>query len=238
MRIAICDDEKEIRELIAAKVRKQYPSEDIVTYPSGEEVVRHAQAIDILILDIQMPGLNGMETAEKIREKHKEIIIIFITANEGYVFQAFDVGAFHYLLKPFSGHKFEAVLRNAAEQYQNQKEPSQKEEPRNMMIKSGGIHIKINLDDIIYAEVFNRKIMIHKKEEDIEYYGKMSELENCAGKDFFRTHRAYLVHFKYVEKYDASTVYLERGEALMAKQNYPEFVKRYLKYMQKRGKKL
>ena len=67
----------------------------------------------------------------------------------------------------------------------------------------------------------------------MEYYGKMSELEK-AGEDFFRTHRSYLVNFKYVEKYDASTIYLEKGTALIAKQKFSEFVKKYMEYNQRR----
>ena len=108
-------------------------------------------------------------------------------------------------------------------------------EERYLMINSGGAHIKVILEDIVYAEIFNRKIVIHKLNDTIEYYGKMSDLESLAGDSFFRPHRAYLINFKYVEKYDASTVYLENGSVLMAKQNYPEFVKRYMKYIQRRG---
>lgn len=103
-----------------------------------------------------------------------------------------------------------------------------------MMINSHGIHIRVMIDDIVYAEVFNRKVVIHKSDSDIEYYGKMSELEKMAGDNFFRPHRAYLVNFKYVEKYDANTIYLEKGTALMAKQNYSKFVKKYMKYNQGR----
>ena len=63
----------------------------------------------------------------------------------------------------------------------------------------------------------------------------MSDLETLAGDNFFRPHRAYLINFKYVEKYDSTTIYLEKGTALMAKQNYSEFVKKYMKYNQRRG---
>ena len=67
---------------------------------------------------------------------------------------------------------------------------------------------------------------------EIEYYGKMKELEQKAGELFYRSHRAYLVNLGYITKYNATTIWLEKGQALMAKQNYPEFVKRYLKYNQ------
>lgn len=100
MRIAICDDEKNIRELIGNKVAKQYPEADIIFFQSGEELLLSDKHIDILFLDIQMSGKNGMETARELRKKDKSVILIFVTAVEEYVFQAFDVGAFNYIVKP------------------------------------------------------------------------------------------------------------------------------------------
>ena len=237
MRIAICDDEKNIRELIGRKVAKQYPEAEIVFFSCGEELLLSDTRIDILFLDIQMSGRNGMDTARELRKKDKNGILIFVTAVEEYVFQAFDVGAFHYLVKPIDNAKFIGVLHKAVDEWHSKNSNAKAKEPeeRYLMINSGGVHTKVMFDDIVYAEVFNRKIVIHKKDETIEYYGKMSDLESLVGDSFFRSHRAYLVNFKYVEKYDASTVYLEKGSVLMAKQNYPEFVKRYMKYIQRRG---
>ena len=237
MRIAICDDEKNIRELIGDKVVKQYPKAEIVFFSCGEELLLSDTHIDILFLDIQMSGRNGMDTARELRKKDKNGILIFVTAVEEYVFQAFDVGAFHYIVKPINDAKFAEVLHKAVEEWHSQSSNTKAKEPeeRYLMINSGGVHTKVVFDDIVYAEIFNRKIVIHKLNEVVEYYGKMSDLESLAGDSFFRPHRAYLINFKYVEKYDASTVYLENGSVLMAKQNYPEFVKRYMKYIQRRG---
>ena len=235
MRIAICDDEKNIRELIKGKIANQYPNANIIFYNSGEELLLSDEHIDILFLDIQMSGKNGMETARELRKKDKSVIIIFVTAAEEYVFQAFDVGAFHYIVKPINDTKFTEVLYRAIEEWNAKKLTNQEPEEKYLMINNGGVHIKVTIDDIVYAEVFNRKVVIHKLNETIEYYGKMSELEALAGDSFFRPHRAYLINFKYVEKYDATTIYLEKGTALMAKQKYPEFVKKYMKYNQRRG---
>lgn len=235
MRIAICDDEKNIRELIANKVVKQYPDAEIIFFQSGEELLLVDESIDILFLDIQMSGIDGMETARELRKKDKSVILIFVTAVEEYVFQAFDVGAFNYIVKPIDDGKFSDVLHRAVDEWSsqniNEKEPAE----RYVLINNSGVHTKVILDEIVYAEVFNRKVVIHKLDGEIEYYGKMSDLESLAGDSFFRPHRAYLINFKYVEKYDATTIYLERGTVLMAKQNYPEFVKKYMKYIQKRG---
>ena len=235
MRIAICDDEKNIRELIGNKVEKQYPKAEIVFFSSGEELLSSDVHIDILFLDIQMSGRDGMETARELRQRNNDVIIIFVTAVEEYVFQAFDVGAFNYIVKPIDDAKFTDVLQRAVDGLDSQNKVVKEPEEKYVMINNSGVHTKVILDDIVYAEVFNRKVVIHKLNDEIEYYGKMSDLEALAGESFFRPHRAYLINFKYVEKYDATTIYLEKGSVLMAKQNYPAFVKKYMKYNQKRG---
>ena len=240
MQIAVCDDEKEIREMFAEKIRELYPKEEISLYQSGEELMLSEKEPDILLLDIQMPGKNGMETARELRRKNKNVIIIFVTALEDFVFQAFDVGAFHYLVKPFDDGKFAEVLQNAVNQSEDRKKlesAGRKGEMPGLMITTGGEHITVNLEDIIYAEVFDRKIILHMMDADIEYYGKMKELEEKAGEEFYRVHRSFLVNFGYIRKYDAATVYLEKGQAIMARQNYQGFVKSYLRYNQRKGRR-
>lgn len=244
MRIVICDDEEAVRNVLAARTEELCPDAEVLCCESGEKLLTMGLEADILFLDIQMPGQNGMETAKKLRDEGWKSIIIFVTAIEEYVFQSFDVGAFHYLVKPFTDEKFKSVLHSAVNQYRerhhslmDQKNASMSsQDDRFLLIKSKGTHTKIFWKDIVYAEVLNRKVTIHKMKEDIEYYGRLSELEKQAGEDFFRSHRSYLVHFKYVVKYNASSIIMENGTALMAKQNYPQFVKSYLKYNQRRGK--
>ncbi|MDE6318259.1 MAG: LytTR family DNA-binding domain-containing protein [Lachnospiraceae bacterium] len=240
MQIAVCDDEKEIRDMFAEKIGKLYPKADLSLSQSGEELLLSAGEPDILLLDIQMSGKNGMETAKELRKRNKTAIIIFVTALDDFVFQAFDVGAFHYLVKPFEDGKFAEVLLNAVEQSEDRKKQERagrKREQPSLMITTGGEHVSVNLEDIVYAEVFDRKVILHTMDADIEYYGKMKELEEKAGDEFFRTHRSFLVNFGFIRKYDATTVYLKKGQALMAKQNYGEFVKQYLRYNQRKGRR-
>lgn len=240
MKIAVCDDEKEIRDMFAEKIGKLCPEADLWLYQSGEELLLSDKEPDILLLDIQMPGKNGMETAKELRRKNKRAIIIFVTALDDFVFQAFDVGAFHYLVKPFDDRKFTEVLQNAIEQSEDRRgleDAGRKGEMPSLIITTGGKHIAVNLEDIVYAEVFDRKVILHTMDADIEYYGKMRELEEKAGDEFYRIHRSFLVNFGYIRKYDATTVYLEKGQALMAKQNYQGFVKQYLRYNQRKGRR-
>ena len=202
MQIAICDDEVSMVQILEEKIKKLLPDAVIEKYLSGDELIASGSKPDILFLDIQMPGMDGMETAKMLRQDNEDIILIFVTAAEEYVFQAFDVGAFHYLVKPFSDEKLKEVVTKAVH---NIKRSSRLEkDEKYIMVQTAGSHIKIFLRDIVYAEVYNRKVIIHTRSTDIEYYGKLQELSDMAGTDFFRTHRAYLVHFKYVEKYDAT----------------------------------
>ncbi len=237
MQIAVCDDEKDARDLYAEKVKQLCPQADLVQYASGEDVLMADRPPDILLLDIQMPGSNGMETAQRLRSRGMDTIIIFVSALEDYVFQAFDVGAFHYLVKPFDNRKFAQVLARAVRQYEDDRQRNanqdRKKDTPNLVITSGGKHITIQMEDIVYAEVYNRKMILHTMDSDIEYYGKMKELEKKVGEDFYRPHRAYLVNMNYIRKYDARTIYLKKGQALMAKQNYGDFVRKFLKYNQK-----
>lgn len=267
MQIILCDDEKSIQTLLKQKTehflaKKGIPCE-IFCCDSGEKVLslaRQGMTIDLLFLDIQMPGKNGMEIARELRRQHRDIAIIFVTALSDYVYEAFDVDALHYLVKPFTDEKLFQVLDKAIHQYEKQmnaekigrqtqktqtnrltqtvtekstatEEPSQ---PRAILVKRGGLSTKVLLSDIIYAEVFNRKVMLHTIHGDIEYYGKLTDLSEQAGADFYRTHRAYLVNLHYVEKYNATTVWLEQGTALLSKKQFAGFVRQYMQFINRK----
>ena len=124
--------------------------------------------------------MNGMELAQKLRSIGWKTILIFITAYADYVFDAFDVGAFHYLAKPISDKKFEEVLHKAAEQFDKQKTNVKntdivRNDEKWIMVKRGGVHITIKVSDIIYAEIFNRKVVLYTTVESIEYYRKLKK---------------------------------------------------------------
>lgn len=238
MKIAVCDDEKEIREDIAHKIRLLYPGTDIFLFQSGTGLLQAEDTFDIIFLDIQMDGIGGMDTARQLRKKGCDAVIVFITALKEYVFQAFDVDAFHYLVKPFDKAKFYEVLHAAVLRKQTElKSVSAGKEEKSISLKIGRVTSKIYIKDIIYAEVFNRKIVLHTTDGEFEFYGRMSELEKELGEDFFRPHRAYLIQLRYVSKYDAASILLENGQTIiMAKQRYEEFVKKYFAYARKDGR--
>ena len=240
MKLAICDDEKRIREMIAETVREVSGRIEIGCYADAEGLLSPGFDADILFLDIQMPGVNGMEAARRLRAAGKKTVIVFVTALEEQVFQAFDVGAFHYLVKPFGKERIRDVIQKAIAQAEEQAQIEQalaeKKEPgRAITVKSGRVDTRVVLSEVVYAEVFDRRIVLHRKDrDDIEYYGRLSALENMAGKDFFRVHRAYLVNLAYVGSYDARTVRVLGTDLSVARGKYPELVRAYLSYHTRR----
>lgn len=237
MQIIICDDEKSIQSLLRKKTTRFFAEKnipcEILCCGSGEEVLslaKQGKTIDLLFLDIQMPGKNGMEIAKTLRRQHRDLLIIFVTALSEYVYEAFDVDALHYLVKPFDDEKLNQVLNKAIRQYKKWTDTTNLDKQA-ILVKRGGLSTKVLFSDIIYAEVFNRKVMLHTINGDIEYYGKLTDLSEQAGADFFRTHRAYLVNLKYVEKYNASTIWLEQGTALLSKKQFSGFVQQYMQYI-------
>lgn len=234
MRIGVCDDEKEIRDSIVGGVKKRFPAAEVCAFSSGESLLQEGRKLDLLFLDIQMPGKNGMETAREFRRRNPEGLLVFVTALPEYVFQAFDVGAFHYLVKPFTGEKFQEVLTMAESRLSDRGEQPENRQGEGdcLLVKSGAEHIRVNWEDILYAEVFNRKVMLHRRESDVEYYGKLSALEEMAGDGFFRVHRSYLINLACVERYDSAQVWLEDGSCVpVARQKYSGFVRQYLRYI-------
>ncbi len=228
MRIAICDDEKRICAILAEKVGKICPNAEITIYSSGEELLGADRLPDILLLDIKMPGMSGMDVAKILRDKDWRKILIFITGEEDQVFNSFDLHAFHFLVKPVPDEKLKEVLENAwreLERYESGKHDKYIE------IQSGTSHIRVNLSLLLYAEVYDRKTILHMKNESIEYYGQLSVLESLVGKDFYRNHRSYLVYLKYVERYDRRSVTLKGGDNVPVSRGESDgFLKAYLEY--------
>ena len=234
LKIAICDDEQPIRDYLK-KLTEKCTDAQVHVFANGEELLSDPTVYDIILLDISLNRKpdsgkpNGMEVAKKIRET-SDVIIIFVTALKEYVFEGYDVGAFHYLLKPIDEQKFTEVMDRAICQIRSKKNV----EP--LVIKVGGNYVRIPVDDILYAENQARKIMLHtkSKKEPYCFYEKMEVLEQKLGDRFFRSHRGFLVNLQEVARYDNSNIELKNGESVfLAKQKYNDFVTAYMKYLRK-----
>jgi DNA-binding LytR/AlgR family response regulator len=231
--IAVVDDEKAIREHICGLVEEQQPESRIEAYATGEELLASGKRFDIVFLDIQMEGMNGIEAARNLREKNanlgvEDTVLVFITGIKDYVFDAFDLYAFQYLLKPIDERKFAEVLEKAA------REAAKKKERRVLFIKSR--NLTLDQSEILYIESRAKKVEIHTVRQTIEIYAAMDELEGQLGDEFYRCHRAYIVNMDCITEYDSESITLTNGDRVyLTKKKYGEFVKAYMWHLQNGG---
>ena len=228
LNIAICDDEEIIREQIKELTEKEKSGLCMELYETGDALLAFGKQFDIVFLDIQMEGTDGIETAKRLRQRDEDTILIFITGIREYVFEAFDVAAFHYLLKPIEEEKFREVFRRAGRELEKRK--SKRRET--VFIKTRNRSFSLEKDSILYIESRGKKVEIHTTGETIEAYASMNEMEGQLGGGFFRCHRGYLVNMAYVAEYDSGSITLNNGECVyLAKEKYGEFVKAYMRYL-------
>ena len=160
MKIAICDDEKSVRDHIEKCVREVEPEVTVEQYPDASSMVSASFDADILFLDIQMPGMDGMKAARILRTMGNKTIIVFVTAVEEYVFEAFDVGAVQYIVKPFDRNKLTETIRKALDLAKEKSDINaallqangSEEAKRSITIKSGGVNRRVILSEIEYRK--------------------------------------------------------------------------------------
>ena len=237
IRIAICDDEAPTRAYLASLIRAQDCPCEIVEYASAGDCLADTREADLLFLDIELASdrLNGMELAGRIREQSAmtQPVIIFVTGYERYVFDAFDVGAFQYLLKPVNEEKFGRVFARAVERIAASRESPRK--GRVLTLQSANISRTIPLDSIYYIESSDHKVVLRLRDGQFTCYAKIRDLELELRDQFFRIHKGYLVNLSYVAGYSKGSVTLANGDRLLlSKYKYQDFVKAYLHFL-KRG---
>ena len=149
MKIAVVDDDKAICEAIAQLIKNQESEAEVCQFSSGKEMLETGENFAISFLDIAMEEMSGLELAGKLRQEQErkgwvKSILIFITGYREYMEEAFDVNAFHYLVKPIDEEKFSKVFRRAWKEVSALEEQSKKY----IVIKNSGTQQKIYLKDI------------------------------------------------------------------------------------------
>lgn len=229
LNIAVCDNEQSQRSEIIDMIYKTLSLYDdnykIEEFNNGEELLSTKFEFNIYFLDIKMNNLTGIEAAKKIRELNKKAIIIFITAYKDYVFDAFDVQAFHYILKPINEIKFREVINLVSLKFIK--------EDKFIIAKTISQSTKISFKDIVYIESEGRKVKIHTTYDIIEYYNKISEIEKELNtNNFFRCHKSFIVNFMYVESYTTTVITLKNLEKIyISKYRLNEFSKAFMYYL-------
>ncbi len=225
--IALCDDDSEqiknLRRLIGEWADGKPFAVNIAGYESGEQFLFEYQdnPCNLLLLDIEMSGINGMELAKKLRSAGDMLPIIVITGYSDYMADGYDVEALHYLLKPVETDKLFAVLdRYAARQGRSEE----------IILTTADGACRAAAESIVYIEAFGRKTAVHLRDKTaLECNMSISEFENFSG--FIHCHRSYIVNLEQIRSITKTAVILETGEEIpLSRRLYNEVNKCFIEF--------
>jgi len=211
-KIALCDDEAETLQhtssLVADWAASRQISLDMETFPSAEAFLFQYQedkSYDILLLDIEMTGMDGVAMAKSVRREDEAVQIIFLTGYSDYILEGFEVAALHYLMKPVNPDKLFSVLDRAVEKLQKNERTLTLELPDEL--------IRVPLYEIRYLEVRQNYVTVHAK-EDYTLKKPLGEFEKELDERFFRTSRSGIVNLASVRRVTRTEVHLDGGDTV------------------------
>lgn len=212
LHIAVCDDDKGqtafLSNLTHVWARERGCTVNTVSFPSAESFsfcYAEDQSFDILLLDIEMGGMNGVDLARAIRRVDRTLQIIFITGYMDYITDGYDVEALNYLLKPVTGEKLFPVLDRAAERLRRRENA--------LVLEADGETVRVPLREIRFLEVLHNYVTVHA-EKDYTVKRPLSDLEQKLDDSFFRTGRSFIVNLRYVKKATRTAVFLADGASV------------------------
>lgn len=234
MQLIICDDDKLFIQKLKSHLQLFFRQHhltlpEIITFTSGEELLSYTGRIDILFLDIEMPGMNGIYIGNSLKKRNENIIIFVVTSYSEYLDEAMRFHVFRYLSKPLEKQRLFRNLKDALTLYHS-------------ISKSIALETKdeiqtLPMNDIIFIEAQKRKIIVHTIKKDYESIHSMQYwLETLPESCFIQSHRSFIVNLKHVSNFIHDLIYLGEGQftAYLTKRKYTEFKNAYLLYLESR----
>lgn len=234
MRIAIVEDEQFAIEEIKYNINK-YKEKHGGEYFVDEYINAlnfldgYRSDYDLVLFDVEMPMMNGIEAAKKLREQDVNVAICFITNMRKYAVSGYDVGAIGFIIKPIAYAVFETTFDRIIKNLNLAEE-------KTLSINSGGKITIVKTSHIKYIEVYKKKLTIHTVNGDIGAWGTLSELESrILGDGFFRCNSCYLVNFKYIDYIEKETVAIGEVKLSISHLRRKDFVNKFTSYLSSVG---
>lgn len=213
-RIAVCDDQQTDRDYLDSLLNEWAASVGHVVqtqlFPSAEAFLfcyEEDKSWDMMLLDIEMDGMDGVTLAKTLRRGNRTVQLIFVTGYSEYISEGYEVSALHYLMKPIRKEKLFAVLDRAAEQCVKN--------GRFLTLEHSKEMIRLPLYEIRYLEASQNYVTIHgEKGQNYTVRHTLSELERELDDRFFRTGRSYIVNLACIRKVTRTDIHLKDGELL------------------------
>ena len=230
LNIAICDDEQNqiqyIKDIVSAwaETSGQFPA--FAEFPSAEAFLfdyAENQNYDILLLDIEMAKMNGIDLAKKVREENNRVQIVFITGYPDFMSEGFEVAALHYLMKPVKKEKLFSVLDRAVENL------GKKEE--SLVLETENGVLRVNFSEIMLAEAEGHDTVLTLTSGTETAKIGINDLEKKLDTSFVRSHRSYLVGLRHITRITKTDVILDNGALIpLSRRMYAEVNQKFIDF--------
>jgi two-component system response regulator LytT len=230
MRIAVVDDNSDdlnlLSQYLATYKKKSFVQLDIQVYHSGLDLLEEYDAnFDVLFLDVEMPGVNGMDLAKEIRRVDESVGIIFVTNMAQYAIKGYEVNAIDFMIKPITYFNFTQKLEKAIYFSKN------REEKELLLNTENGI-MRMKVSCIYYIEKNKNYLLYHTKKGVFTERGTMQTIRReLEGNTFYECMTGCLVNLKFVQKIGRDSVFLETEELPMSRRMKKEFIQHFADYI-------
>lgn len=230
LKIAICDDEKRYSEELRKIVGKINPDIEVKTYCSPtdflEFIEKEEKIPNIIFLDIEMPEMDGITLAKKLKNMGYDSYVIFTTAHAEYAVKGYEARAFRYLLKPFSEEMISRVLLEISGELNKIKK---------ILLQSSSTEEVIPLKDVIYISAEDKYTVLYTKDKYCLGRISLSNYEKMLiPYGFYRIHRKYIINFQHYKGMENGNVYLTNGKSVpISRRREKKFHKELLQYLEK-----
>ncbi|MBQ7338728.1 MAG: response regulator transcription factor [Clostridia bacterium] len=229
LKIAICDDEQEqieqLRTLIMQWCAQCGHTADVYPFSSAEAFLfayEDDRVYDILLLDVEMKALSGIDLAKRIRKEGSHAEIIFVTSHFEFIGEGYEVDALHYLVKPVHAEKLSQVLTRAVEKLSV--------EPPSVVISCDGETVKLYESEILFVESFLHYIVIHTCRGEYRIKESISAFEMRLSDVFYRIHRSYLVSLKNISRISRTSVHIGKTELPLSRGKYDDVNRAFIEH--------
>lgn len=229
--IAVCDDvqmnTEEIAKMTEDICKEEQICPQISCFQSAENLldeIKEGSRYDLMLLDVMMPGLDGMELARILRTQKENTSIVFISSNREMAMQGYEVSAARYLAKPVDKDKLKEAILFCYGEYRKERE---------LLLPVNGSVRKVAPKDIYYIEIVGRKSRIRMEMEEWDTSLSIAELEAMlSGQDFIRCHQSFLVNCRYIRSFRTSSMELTDGRNVpVSKHRIKEVRQAFFDYM-------